>query len=309
MTASGSAVVFDIQRFSTDDGPGIRTVVFFKGCTLACAWCHNPESRRRQPELAYHGDRCLPGCRACVDRCPEGALLDRIEGRVRWDACTHCGACVDSCPGTALRMVGSDWSPTRLLDEVLADRRFFAASGGGLTLSGGEPVLHHRFLTGFLPAAKAAGLHVALETAGLYPFGWLESLLPDLDLIYYDLKASGRRHLELVGSPRAPIFANLARLLAWTDKMGPEHSPRIEVRMPVVPGLNDGGEAVAELASKLRELSVESLTLLRYNDLWEAKLPGLDSDQQPLGIHPPHPSYYRELAGRFAERGIRASFD
>ncbi|KIG13998.1 Pyruvate formate-lyase activating enzyme [Enhygromyxa salina] len=299
MSSEDEAVVFDVQRFSVHDGPGIRTVVFFKGCALACRWCQNPESRRPQPELSYHVDRCLPGCRLCVSLCPEDAILDRMIDRVRWDACTHCSACVDVCPSNALVMVGERWTVERLLDAVIADRHFYATSGGGVTLSGGEPVLASEFLRGFLPRAKQAGLHLALETSGHYPFALLEPLLPDLDLILFDIKAGGRqRHLELVGHDSVQILANLERLL--TRDGGPE----LEIRMAVVPGLNDGDASLDRICATLRELGVEQLTLLPYNHLWEAKLPRLDTEQVALGIAPPSEGYYRALEQRFADRGV-----
>jgi pyruvate formate lyase activating enzyme len=298
---SKDAVVFDVQRFSIHDGPGIRTVVFFKGCALDCKWCQNPEGRRFAPELSYHADRCIPGCTLCLDVCPEDAILNQIEGRVRWDACTHCAECVDVCPSRALVMVGEAWSAERLLAEVLVDEPFYRQSGGGLTLSGGEPVLHTRFLAEFLPKAKQAGLHVTLETSGEYRFEALEVLLPYLDLIFYDVKAGGReRHLQLVGHPDEQIRDNLRKLLAR------EPRPEVEVRMPVVPGLNDVDESLDILCRQLRELGVEELTLLPYNHLWEAKLAHLDTSRVALGLRPPEPEYYEALEGRFADRGVQA---
>jgi pyruvate formate lyase activating enzyme len=295
------AVVFDVQRFSIHDGPGIRTVVFFKGCALECCWCQNPEGRRHAPELSYHDDRCIAGCKLCLPSCPEGALLDRVDARVRWDACTHCGACVDVCPSQALAMVGEHWSAQRLLREVLADQPFYAESGGGVTLSGGEPVLHAKFLLEFLPLAKQAGLHVALETSGEYPFRLLESLLPYVDLILFDVKAGGReRHLQLVGQEQQPILDNLEQLLRLSPR------PEVEVRMPVIPGLNDVDDSIAKLSAELRGRGVETLTLLPYNHFWEAKLPRLDTTQAPLGIVAPPPTYYADVERRFASHGMAA---
>src|SRR5690606_30375759 len=189
-------------------------VVFVKGCALECVWCQNPEGRRHAPELSYHADRCIPGCKLCLPSCPEGALVEDMQDRVRWDACTHCGACVEICPSKALVMVGEHWTAQRLLAEVLADKPFYQASGGGLTLSGGEPVLHAKFLREFLPLARQAGLHVAIETSGEYPFALLELLLPWIDLILFDVKAGGHeRHLALVGHGERTILANLEQLL------------------------------------------------------------------------------------------------
>lgn len=296
-----NAVVFDVQRFSIHDGPGIRTVVFFKGCGLDCKWCQNPEGRHPKPELSYHADRCIVGCRDCVDHCPEHALFDRIDDRVNWDACTNCGECVVHCPSNALAMVGAQMDADRLLAEVLADQPFYARTGGGLTLSGGEPVLHAAFLQAFLPKAKAAGLHVVLETSGQYRFDVLEPLLPYIDLVLFDVKAGGReRHLQLVGHDDALIRANLAKLLAHEPKVA------VEVRMPVIPGLNDVDESLDILCRQLRELGVERLSLLPYNHLWEAKLRYLHTPREALGIRPPGDEYYAALERRFGERGVQA---
>ncbi len=295
------AVVFDVQRFSIHDGPGIRTTVFFKGCALECRWCQNPEGRSHAPELSYHVDRCILGCRLCLPSCPVDALVDDREDRVIWDRCTHCRACTQVCPSKALVMVGERVDAPRLLAEVLADQPFYAASGGGLTLSGGEPVLHAKFLREFLPLAKRAGLHVTLETSGEYPFRLLEPLLPDLDLILFDVKAGGReRHLQLVGRDDALIFANLEQLLGLAAR------PEVEVRMPVIPGLNDVEDSIARLSARLRALGVSRLTLLPYNHLWEAKLAHLDTQQVPLGIRPASDEHYAEVVRRFAKHGIDA---
>ena len=298
------AVVFDVQRFSVHDGPGIRTVVFFKGCHLECVWCQNPEGKRHAPELAYHADRCISGCTACVDAvCPEGAILDRMQERVDWSKCTHCGKCAEVCPSTALTIVGALWSAQALLDEVLADRSFYEVSGGGLTLSGGEPVLHGRFLREFLPLAKQAGLHVTIETSGEYPFELIEALLPYLDLIYFDVKAGGgERHLQLVGKPIERIDANLQALLQRAEQGGPP----VEVRMPVVPGLNDVPDSLAKLAARLHGLGVSKLTLLPYNHLWEAKLTYLDSHEQALGLRVDDPQVYDRVIADLAGHGVQA---
>ena len=294
-------VVFDVQRFSIHDGPGIRTVVFFKGCALDCQWCQNPEGRDPAPELSYHVDRCIPGCQLCISTCPESALLDQIVDRVRWDACTHCAACVDVCPSRALVMVGERWDADRLLAEVLADQPFYQASGGGLTLSGGEPVLSAQFLAEFLPKAKRAGLHVVLETSGQYHFEELEPLLAHVDQVMFDVKAGGAAlHRSLVGHTDVQIQANLRALL--------QHQPKVavEVRMAAVPGLNDTDASLDRLCEQLLAVGVESLTVLPYNHLWEAKLPHLAKPRPALGIKPPGDVYYRELAQRFAARGVNA---
>jgi pyruvate formate lyase activating enzyme len=205
------------------------------------------------------------------------------------------------CPSKALVMVGERWSADRLLAEVLADQPFYQTSGGGLTLSGGEPVLHASFLAEFLPKAKQAGLHVVLETSGHYPFELLEPLLAHVDLVLFDVKAGGRAlHRSLVGHTDDQIQANLRALLNHTPKVA------LEVRMVVVPGLNDVDASLDPLCEQLRAMGVESLTLLPYNHLWEAKLQHLARPRPALGIMPPADRDYEALERRFAARGIDA---
>ncbi|MCK6555114.1 glycyl-radical enzyme activating protein [Candidatus Binatia bacterium] len=298
--AAPVATVFDIQRFSIHDGPGIRTVIFFKGCSLACSWCQNPEAIRPRPEMAYYEDRCIPGCSACRDACPEHALGAERKGRLDFSRCTVCGLCVPACPADALRIVGSEITVAALLEAVLRDRPFYEASGGGVTLSGGEPVLHAPFLREFLPAARAAGLHIVIETAGCYPPRLLDDLLPFLDAVLFDLKVvDAEAHRRFTTRDNAPIIGNLEQILR-----GPVP---VTVRMPVVPGYNTAAADIAAAAALLRRLGVRELTLLRYNHLWEAKLPRLDGARAPLGVSPPPDGLYEELVAEFASHGIRAA--
>lgn len=305
MNRDDRACVFDVQRFSVHDGPGIRTVVFFKGCALDCAWCHNPEAVRRPRELAYWSGRCLEECRACLEHCPEEALRDQLEQRVDWLRCSHCGLCVEPCPTGALTMIGREVGPEELLHEVLRDQDFFVSSGGGLTLSGGEPVLHSAFLQRFLPLARQKGLHVVMETAGAVPWRLLEPLLELVDVVFYDFKfASALRHRAYTRRDNLEILANLKRLLDRSRERS--FTPVVRVRMPVVPGINSGDAEIAQAAAVLRTLRIEQLVLLPYNRLWEAKLPALDTRRQPLGIPEPEPQFYERLRERFAALGITA---
>lgn len=296
---SERAMVFDVQRFSIHDGPGIRTVVFLKGCSLACEWCQNPEATKAGPEIAYYREHCLPECHACEEVCPEEAILSDPAARVDFARCTACGDCVAVCPTRALRLVGRELSSGELLQELLRDRPFYAASGGGITFSGGEPVLHARFLEEFLPLARGEGLHVTLETAGSYPFELLEPLLPHVDLVLFDLKVVDQeRHQRYTSRDNAVILENLRRLL--------DAGTTLEVRMPVVPGRNADDRNVQETAELLASLGVGRLTLLPYNHLWEAKLPRLGTARAPLHIAAPAPAFYEDLVRRFAERGLAA---
>ncbi len=294
-----TAMIFDVQRFSLHDGPGIRTVVFFKGCALACAWCQNPEAMHGRAQLAYDEARCLEGCTRCQGLCPEGAIGLQRSGRVDFSRCTGCGLCVEACPTQALRTVGRQWGTDELLAEILRDRSFFVASGGGVTFSGGEPALHSGFLRELLPKLKREGVHTCLETAGAYGFALLEPLLGWMDLILYDLKViDPQRHERYTTRDNADILANLRELL--------RRGVRLELRMPVIPGWNTDPENIDATARLLRELGVDHLTLLPYNPLWEAKLPRLGLQRRALGIRAPEDAFYARLQESFARSGVEA---
>jgi len=291
------ATIFDIQRFSLHDGPGIRTTLFFKGCTLACIWCQNPESLAFRPELTYYAERCI-GTGACVEVCPQGAISTVRAARVDWALCTNCGLCADVCDSEALRLTGRTWDVDTLLVECLRDAAFYRSSGGGVTLSGGEAVMQHRFLAAFLPHLKAVGVHVLLQTAGEYPWHALALLQPWLDHVYYDLKCGlSQTHLALTGRDGQRILDNLGRLVA--------SGTPLTVRMPVVPGHNTAPEEIAAIAEHLHKCGLTDIVLLRYNALWEAKLPRL--------AHPPaaqelahDAALFSAVGEAFARHGIRA---
>ncbi|MCP4035390.1 MAG: glycyl-radical enzyme activating protein [bacterium] len=298
MTHPDEAIVYDVQRFSIHDGPGIRTTVFFKGCPLACAWCQNPEALRSAPELTYDAGRCLEGCRRCVDVCSVSALGPDAEGRVDFSRCTGCGDCVVPCPSAALRMIGRSWNVADLFAAVLRDREFYAQSGGGVTFSGGEPVLQSRFLRKLLPQLREVGVHVAIETCGAYPFELLEPLLDWIDLVLYDLKViDPLRHARSTSRDNQNILENLGKLV--------QRAVPVEVRMPVVPGWNADAANLEATATLLGDLGLSSLTLLPYNPFWEAKLPRLAADREPLGIRAPDDDFYLGLRKELESHGIQ----
>ncbi|MBW2242222.1 MAG: glycyl-radical enzyme activating protein [Deltaproteobacteria bacterium] len=298
MTRPHEAVVFDIQRFSIHDGPGIRTSVFFKGCALACAWCQNPEALHAAPELTYDVGRCLEACTSCLAACAAEAIRPEPTDRVDFARCTGCGDCVDPCPSGALRMIGQSWSVPDLLHAVLRDRDFFEPSGGGVTFSGGEPVLQSQFLQELLPLLREQRIHVAIETCGAYPFELVEPLLGWIDLVLFDLKVIDPiRHARFTSRDNDKILTNLNELL--------RRAVPLELRMPVVPGWNTDPANLEAIAKLLTELGVPSLTLLPYNHLWEAKLPRLGTGQQPLGIEVPDEDFYLQLRNSLESHGIQ----
>jgi pyruvate formate lyase activating enzyme len=294
---AATATLFDIQRFSLHDGPGVRTTLFFKGCALACDWCQNPESHAFRPELAYYAERCIDSG-ACRVVCPQGAIGGARASRVDWARCTHCGRCAELCDSEALRLIGRDWGAEALVTECLRDETFYRNTGGGVTLSGGEAVLQHRFLAVFLPRLRAAGVPVALQTAGEYSWRALASLLPWLDHVFYDLKCGlPETHLAMTGRDGGRVWANLGRLAA--------SGVPFTVRMPVVPGRNTSPEEIAALAGRLRGFGLANIVLLRYNALWEAKLPRLARPPRAPGLAH-DPAGFEAVRRAFARQGIAA---
>jgi formate C-acetyltransferase len=273
---SGELLIFDVQRFCVHDGPGIRTVVFFKGCPLRCRWCQNPESLRSAPELVAAWERCR-GCLECHRACPHGAIT--VDGGPRLDRalCQACGRCAEACPTETLRLVGRLASPEALLDEVLADRSYYEATGGGVTLSGGEPLAQAAGAARLLELCRRAGVHTAVETSGAVPAAALALALPQVDLLLFDLKAGiDPLHQELTGTTLERVADRARQAL--------DAGASVVFRTPVVPGLNDSDESLAGLAALLRSLGRAELTLLPYHRGGEVKIARLGSDQPRLGL-------------------------
>lgn len=250
---------------STEDGPGLRTTVFFKGCTLKCAWCHNPESIDFLPAVEWRKARCI-GCMSCAAVCPEKAIIRQTEGIfIRRAACKRCGLCVDACPAAALGMKGERYTVKKLFNELKKDAPYFGPSGG-VTLSGGEALAQADFAGELLQMLDEAGIHTAVDTAGHVPFSVFEKVLPHTKLFLYDIKAAdGALHERFTGADNTLILANLQKL----DASG----ARIWIRTPVIPGATDTDENIQKIGAYLRTLcgNIERWELCAFNNLCRSK--------------------------------------
>ncbi len=276
-------LIFDIKKFAINDGPGIRTAVFLKGCPLRCLWCHNPESMASAPELSLLPEKCIQ-CGWCASVCPNGLTK-----------CTACGKCAEKCYAGARELIGRRASVSEVLAEVLKDRIFYENSGGGMTLSGGEPMFQPEFTTALLAAAKEENLHNCLDTSGFAAWEKYEQVLPLVDIFLYDLKETDpQRHLEYTRVPLQPILDNLRAI----DRAG----RKIILRCPLIPGLNarEGhADAIAAIVSTLQ--NVLQIDLMPYHPLGESKLKRLG--KKP-GYTAPFatPEQLENLRGRITEK-------
>ena len=264
-------IVLEIQRMSTEDGPGLRTTVFLKGCPLNCSWCHNPESISPKPQLVWNGAGCI-GCGICVDTCSRGALTANPRGiAIDREKCNGCGECARECPSLSMVLLGEQWRASDLVNELAKDDAYFLQSKGGVTLSGGEATLQHHFTHGVLKGLKERGIHTGLDTCGMCSFDRLEKLLPCTDLLLFDIKEiDALRHENFTGSSNKRILENLKQLpglLAATNT-------DLWIRTPIIPGVTDREETLGAIGAFIvnnLEGKVSRWELCAFNNLGKEK--------------------------------------
>ena len=258
------ANIFDIQRSSFVDGPGIRTTVFFKGCNLRCKWCHNPESQSFEKQMMFYKDKCT-GCGKCREVCPN-----------HLQSCDFCGKCELYCPAEARKICGREYTSDEVLAEVIKDKAFYDNSGGGVTFSGGECMLQLDFLREILEKCKSAGIHTAVDTAGNVPWESFEKILPFTDLFLYDIKAFGAElHRKGTGVSNELILENLKNLSGRAD---------IIVRIPVIGGYNDNDEEIRQIADFLKQIKIIKAELLPYHAMGEHKYTALGRNTESFNV-------------------------
>ena len=256
------AIFFDIQRNSFVDGPGIRTTVFFKGCNLKCAWCHNPESQSAKPQMMFYKDKCT-GCGKCKSVCP-----------YHLEQCELCGKCTLYCPVDARKVCGKEHTVDEVLKEVLKDKAFYETSGGGVTFSGGECMLQIDFLAEILKKCKENGIHTAVDTAGHIPFESFEKILPYTDLFLYDIKIfDSQKHKQYVGVVNELNLENLKKLF--------ERKAKLWIRIPIIPDVNDSIEEIQKIKDFLKTIgTAEKIELLPYHAMGENKYRAIGKEPQ-----------------------------
>lgn len=292
-------LISSIQRFSTEDGPGIRTTVFMKGCPLSCPWCHNPEGLKKEPELMVLSERCI-GCGECIKICPNGAIVSTGDRLVTdRGKCTVCGKCVEVCPTEARRIIGRYWTPEELLGEIEKDRVFYEKSEGGVTVSGGEGTFQPQFLIEFMKLCKANGIHTALDTSGYAKWHVLKKVLPFVDLVLLDLKImEPKKHREILRGSLDLVLENAKKIN--------EAGKRTIIRVPIVPHYTADEENIHQIARFISQLTVvERVELLPFHRMAESKYYQLGRSYPMDDVQPPSGLLMENLKRLMESHGLK----
>ncbi|HHU25377.1 MAG TPA: glycyl-radical enzyme activating protein [Bacteroidales bacterium] len=293
--------LFDIKRYSINDGPGIRVTIFFKGCPLSCRWCHNPESRSFKTEKMYNKSRCI-GCSSCVEICPEKALTLTSNGiQTDFTRCTVCGQCALVCPTNAMEMSGRRYSEEEVMSVILKETAIMDSSGGGVTFSGGEPLAFPQVLKSLLVRCGEEGIHRAVDTSGHADLSVMEDILPHTDLFLYDLKhMDADEHRKWVGVDNVTILENL-QFIADSNKA-------YHIRIPLIEGVNTTDENISATIDFLTSLkrAPDMVGLLPYHDIAAHKYEKLGKMYDDEGLSAPDDKRQLEILNTFIENGFNA---
>ncbi|WDV44590.1 glycyl-radical enzyme activating protein [Clostridiaceae bacterium M8S5] len=284
-----NGMIFNIQKYSINDGPGIRTTVFLKGCPLDCIWCHNPESQNTYKEITYDDKKCI-SCKSCVANCKNGCFTESQSNiRVNFETCSMCSECESQCPSEAIKILGHSKSVKEIIDEVIKDRMFYEESGGGVTFSGGEPMMQIDFLNSLLDHAKSKGLHTAIDTSGYCSEEDIDKIIDKVDLFLYDIKhMDEEKHIKLTGHSNKQILKNLQKLIT--------HSKNIWIRIPIIPTINDEIENILKIGEFLNSLNQKKVFLLPYHNISKDKYIKLSRNYALNDIKTRSHEYYEQIA-------------
>lgn len=294
-------LIFDIKKYAIHDGPGIRTTIFFKGCPLHCPWCHNPEGIKKEPEIMVSPDRCIH-CEQCVHVCSKGALCRHNEIiTLDRQKCDLCRACLDVCYTRAIEFVGRHVTIEQIMKEIEKDRVFYDESGGGVTISGGEPLMQPEFLKILLRECKRRGIHTVCDTCGYTDPDVLRAVSEFVDLFLYDVKIiNDKKHTHLTGASNEQILSNLQTL---SQNRTPVHA-----RIPIIPGITDDEENMQAIGSLLAPLAhIESVSLLHYHKTWVTKFRKLSMEREPYVVDPPTQALMEKIRKIFQSHGLKTS--
>lgn len=291
--------VFDIQKYSIHDGPGIRTVVFLKGCPLRCLWCCNPESQKIKPQLSFFSTKCI-GCLKCIEVCPENAIkMGKEHLELNRNLCSLCGKCAEVCFAEAWVMLGKEMNVEEVMNEIIKDVNFYSKSGGGVTLSGGEPCFQWQFAFEILRNCKEKQINTAIETTGFIKWEYFKKILNYADLLLYDIKhMDSAEHEELTGVSNKIILDNLRK----AAKLGKD----IVIRVPVIPSLNDSIDNYQKLVDFVSELkSVSEINLLPYHELGVSKYEQIGYKYKIGNVNPPLNSDMEKIKDFIESEGFK----
>ncbi len=294
-------LIYDIQRFAIHDGPGIRTLIYMKGCPLRCLWCSSPHTQKKSPEILYLESNCK-GCLSCVEACPEKAikLSDNEKITIDRNICNTCGQCVETCPNDALRLVGKQITVEELFQDVMKDNPFYRRSKGGVTVGGGEPTMQHEFVANFLKKCKETYIHAAIETCGYAKWESLENILDYVDLLYFDIKhMDSNIHKKITGISNEIILENARK----ASKLKP-----LIIRIPLIPDINDSEENILKTAGFAAELGENLLwiELLPYHKFGIVTYEQLGREYELKDVEPPSEEHMKKLKALVESCGVKA---